>query len=69
MNTNLINNGVAIVEHSLSEQYSDVGNQQCVNSIENQSNSARSDNVNNNLMKSPMIPTPLYIFFSCLRLS
>ena len=67
MNVDSMNNGSTSVEHSPTEQYPSVNNQQGGNSTQNQPSSEIIVNVTKQVMMSPMTPTPLYISFFCLN--
>ncbi len=58
-----MDNDDIVVEHSPAEQPPHNGNQQCENLTQNQSNSAKPDNVIPKAKKGPMDVTPLYISF------
>ncbi len=58
-----MDNGAITVEHSLAEQQPQVDNEVREKSAQNQSNSARFDNVIEKRKRTPMTPTALYIIF------
>ncbi len=58
-----MHNGDISVENLTDEQNSHVNNQEVENSRQNQSNSEQIASIINIKLKTPMNPTPLYIFF------
>jgi hypothetical protein len=58
-----VHHGDISVENVTDEQNPNVNNQEVENSRQNQSNSEQTANIINIKLKTPMNPTPLYIFF------
>jgi len=69
MNENSLNNVAITIEHSLAEQHPQIDNQQCENSTQNQLNPQNVVNIIKQAKRTPMIPTPLYIFLFSSRSS
>jgi hypothetical protein len=63
MNVDPMNNGTTLADHTCSKQHPTVDNQAGENSTQNDTKSKEVVNVINKMKKSPMTPTPLYVFF------
>ncbi len=61
MNVDPMNNGTTLADHTSSQQYPTVDNQQGQNSTQNDTKSTGVVNVINKMKKTPMTPTPLYV--------
>ncbi len=63
MNVDPMNNGTTLADHTSSQQYPTVDNQQGQNSTQNDTKSKEVVNVINKMKKSSLIPTTLYVSF------
>ncbi len=68
MNENTINNNIITIDQLSSQQYSHVDNHQGENSTQDDTKSKEVDNEIKKINKSPMNPTPLYVYFFSLSI-
>lgn len=63
MNTNTMNNNIVSIDQIFSEQHLHIDNQQDQNLTQNETKSEEVINGINEMKKSPMTPTRLYVSF------